>query len=127
MPQSTVAKGFGEELTGTFASARMLLSNVLDLFTLEARRAGLSLLLMLACGIIGALLAAAAWLGLMAALVLWAVALGADWQVALAAVAVGNLGAAAALFWYCLRVSRNLLFPATRRQLRPTRIAVVPE
>jgi uncharacterized membrane protein YqjE len=127
MPQSTAAKGFGEELTGTFASARMVLSDVLELLTLEARRAGLTLLLMLACGVIGALLAVAAWLGLMAALVLWAVAQGADWQVAIAAVAVGNLGTAAALFWYCLRVSRNLLFPATRRQLRPTQLAVVPE
>lgn len=127
MPQSTAAKGFGEELTATFASARTLLSDVLDLFTLEARRAGLTLLLMLACGVIGALLAATAWLGLMAALALWAVAQGADWQVAIAAVAVGNLGAAAALMWYCLRVSRSLLFPATRRQLRPTQIAVVPD
>lgn len=114
-------------MTATFASARMLLSDVLDLFTLEARRAGLTLLLMLACGVIGALLVAAAWLGLMAALALWAVAQGADWQVAIAAVAVSNLGAAAALFWYCLRVSRSLLFPATRRQLRPTQIAVVPD
>ena len=127
MRQSTAAKGFGEELSATFASARMLVADVLDLFTLEARRAGLTLLLMLACGVIGALLAATAWLGLMAALALWAVAQGANWQVAIAAVAVGNLGAAAALYWYCLRVSRSLLFPATRRQLRPTQIAVVPD
>jgi len=33
--------GIAEQLSGAFAGARGLLSNLLDLFTLEARRAGL--------------------------------------------------------------------------------------
>jgi uncharacterized membrane protein YqjE len=111
-----------EELSCAFASARGLLSNILDLFTLEARRAGLTLVLMLACGAIGAILVVAAWLGLMAALTLWAVAVGISWQAAVAAAAFANLAIAAALFWLCARVSRDLLFPATRRQLRPDRL-----
>jgi len=114
-----------EELSGVFALARGLLSNLLDLFTLEARRAGLTLVLMLACGAIGAILVAAAWLGLMAALTLWAVALGTSWEAAVAAVAFANLAAAGALFWWCARISRGLLFSATRRQLRPNRLEVV--
>jgi uncharacterized membrane protein YqjE len=119
------AKGIVEELSGAFASARWLLSNILDLFTLEARRAGLTLVLILACGAIGAILVVAAWLGLMAALALWAVALGVSWEAALAALAIANLAVAGALFWLCVRVSRGLLFSATRRQLRPNRLELV--
>jgi uncharacterized membrane protein YqjE len=119
------AKGIVAELSGTFAGARGLLSNILDLFTLEARRAGLTLVLMLACGAIGAILVVAAWLGLMAALALWAVAHGVSWEAAVAAVAFANLAVAGALFWLCARVSRDLLFSATRRQLQPTRLEVV--
>jgi uncharacterized membrane protein YqjE len=117
--------GIVEDLSGAFASARWLLSSLLDLFTLEARRAGLTLVLMLACGAIGTILVVAAWLGVMAALALWAVAHGISWQAALAAVAIANLAVAGGLFCLCAWVSRNLLFPATRRQLRPNRLTLV--
>lgn len=115
-------EGIVAELSGAFAGARGLLSNLLDLFGLEARRAGLMLVLMLACGVIGAVLIVAAWLGLLAALVLWAVSRGVEWQSALGAVAFANAAAAASLFWFCARVSRDLTFPATRRELRPKRL-----
>lgn len=118
-------KGILEELSGAFASARWLLSSLLDLFTCEARRAGLTLVLMLACGAIGAILVVAAWLGLMAALALWAVALGTSWHAALAAVGIANLAVAGVLFWLCAWVSRNLLFQAPRRQLQPSRLTLV--
>jgi len=116
------AEGIVAELSGAFAGARGLLSNLLDLFGLEARRAGLVLVLMLACGVIGAVLTVAAWIGLLAALVLWAVSLGIEWQVALGAVAIVNAAGASALFWLCARASRDLAFPATRRELRPGRL-----
>lgn len=119
------AEGIGAQLSGAFASAHGLLSSILDLFTLEARRAGLTLVLMLACGAIGAILVVAAWLGLMAALVLWAVAAGISWHAALAAAVFANLAAAAALFGLCARASRDLLFPATRRQLQAKRLELV--
>lgn len=118
-------RGVVEELSGTFAGARAVLSNLLDLFSLEARRAGLGLALMLACGVIGGVLAVAAWLGLMAALVLWAARLGAPWEGALAAAALANLALAGTLGWFCVRTSRALLFTSTRRQLRPGRLKVV--
>jgi uncharacterized membrane protein YqjE len=114
------AEGILEQVSGAVAGGRGLVSNFLDLFTLEARRAGLTLVWMLACGAIGAILVVAAWLGLMAALALWAVASGTSWQAALTALAVANVAVAAALFWVCAAVSRALLFSATRRQLRPT-------
>ena len=123
MPQTRL--GIADELSGSFASARGLLSSILDLFTLEARRAGLTLALMLACGALAAILVAAAWLGLMAAVVLWAVSLGSSWQAALAATALANVALAAALYWLCSSVSRDLLFARTRRQLRPKRLELV--
>jgi uncharacterized membrane protein YqjE len=119
------AEGIGEELSGAFAGARGLLSSLLDLFTLEARRAGLTLVLMLACGAIGAILVVAAWLGLMVALTLWAVAHGIGWQAAVAAMALANLAAGTAMFWLCAGVSRELLFSRTRRQLRTKRLELV--
>jgi uncharacterized membrane protein YqjE len=119
------AEGVAGELSSAFAGARGLLSNMLDLFTLEARRAGVTLVLMLACGAIGAVLVVAAWLGLMAALVLVALAHGISWEAAVAAAAFANLAAAAALFWLCAVMSRSLLFSGTRRQLRAKRLELV--
>src|SRR3954469_4859321 len=104
------------------AAARALASNLLELFGLEARRAGLMLVLMLACGVIGAVLIIAAWLGLLAALVLWGVSLGITWHAAIGIVAVANVAAAGALFWLCARKSRVLTFPATRRELQSMRL-----
>lgn len=123
--QAETPGSIGEELSGAFAGARGLLSNILDLFTLEARRAGLTLVVMLACGAAGAILVAAAWLGLMAALGLWAVSLGIGWASAVAAIAFANLALAAALFSLCAYVSRDLLFSGTRRQLRAKRLEPV--
>jgi len=118
MGSQTGASGLAAELSGALAGARGLLSNFLDLFTLEARRAGLTLVLMLTCGAIGAILVVAAWLGLMAALAIWGVGLGMSLEVSFTALAMANLAAAGALLWLCGRFSRDLLFPATRRQLR---------
>ncbi len=118
-------KGIVEELSGAFASARWLLSSLLDLFSLEARRAGLTLVLMLACGTLAAILVVAAWLGLLAALVLWSVSLGVSWEVALAQMALANLALAALLWWLCAWMSRALLFSKTRRQLQPGRLKLV--
>ena len=119
MSSPTRSTGVVQELSGALAGARGLLSGILDLFTVEARRAGVTLVVMLACGAIGAILVVTAWLGLVAALALWAVAAGASWEAAVAAAAFANLAVAGALFWLCSLVSRDLLFSGTRRQLRP--------
>lgn len=121
---ATRSDGLAAELSGAFAGARGLASNLLELFGLEARRAGLVLVLMLACGVIGAVLITAAWLALLAALVLWGVSLGITWQAAVGMVAFANVAAAAALFWLCAHASRDLAFPAIRRELRQARIGL---
>jgi uncharacterized membrane protein YqjE len=106
-----------------FHSARRVVADLFRLFSLEVRRAGLTLVWMLALGVLAALLVVTAWFSLMAALALWAVALGLTWIGAMLAIALLNLVVAAGVVWTCMVVSRNLLFPATRRQLAavPTR------
>ena len=70
-----------------------------------------------------ALLIVTAWLGLIVALALWAVSLGVTWTSAIVAISLANLLAAAISLFVCVTMSRDLLFPATRRQLEapPTR------
>ena len=97
---------------------------MLDLFGLEVQHAGLTLVVMLACGAAGAMLFVAAWIGLMAALAVGSAAHGVSWEAALAGVGFATLLAALAVCWLCVRASRSLAFPATRRQLRPKLEAV---
>ena len=112
--------GVLDELSSALASARAALSNFLDLVSLEARRAGLALLWMVAWAVVAAICIVAAWLGLMTALAMWAVSLGFSPIAAVIAVAVINLGAGAVLIYVCIGMSRNLLFSATRRQVAGT-------
>jgi uncharacterized membrane protein YqjE len=116
-------EGIAEGLSGALAGARGLLSDLLDLFGLEAQRALGALILIVACGIATALLVVAAWIALMAALAIGS-APRIGWEAALGAVAVSTLMVAAAVFWTGLRATRSLTFPATRRQLRPKLEAV---
>jgi uncharacterized membrane protein YqjE len=111
-------EGIVAELSGAFAGVHGLASSLLDLFGLEARRAGLAVIVMLGCGAASAMLFVAGWIALMAALTMWSAAR-IGWEATLAAVAVATVAAAAVLFWVCVRASRALAFPATRRQLRP--------
>lgn len=106
-----------EELWRALASARAGLSEFLALMSLEARRAGLALIWMVSCGLVAAVCMAAAWLALMAALAMWAVALGLHPIAAVIAVAVVNLLAGCMLIYACIGISRDLLFSATRRQV----------
>lgn len=113
-PQPT---GIFNELSNALESARSGLSNFLELVSLEARRAGLMLAWMVASGLVAAVCITGAWLGLLAALAIWAVSVGFPLTAAAIAFASTNLLAAAALIWACIRMSRALLFSATRRQL----------
>jgi len=112
-------------VSDTFASARRVVSDFLELLALETRRAGLTLVWMVACGAVAAILVVTAWLGFMAALALWAVSIGFPWGAAVTVISLANLLAAAIMTSVCVRKSRDLLFTATRRQLeaKPARPA----
>lgn len=111
------APGVLDELSGALTSARNALAGFLDLLTLEARRAGLALVWMAACGLMAAICIIAAWLGFMAAVALWAISLGLPAIAAVFAVAAINLAVGAVLIRVCLVKSKDLRFPATRRQV----------
>lgn len=118
-PEGTRSRPHGvlAELADTLAAARRVISDFLELLLLETRRAGLALAWMVACGAVAAILVVTAWLGFMAAFALWAVSLGIPWATAVIAISLANLLAAAITVSVCIRISRDLLFPATRRQL----------
>jgi len=109
--------GVLDALSGTLASGRAAVSTFFDLLALEAHRAGIALLWIVALAVGAALLGVSAWLGLMAAFAIWVVALGFPAGYAVAVLAMLNLLACFALIRYCLFLGRSLLFPATRRQL----------
>ena len=104
-------------IASLFNSGRRVVTGVFRLFALEARRAGLTLMWMVALGAMAAMLLVTAWLGLMGAAALWVVSLGLTWSGALVVIALANLAAAAVALLICMSISRNLLFPATRRQM----------
>ena len=114
-----------DEVSDTFASARRVISDFLELLALETRRAGLTLVWMVACGAVAAILVVTAWLGFMAALAMWVVSLGSSWGAVVTVISLANLLAATIMMSVCVRKSRDLLFSATRRQLeaKPARPA----
>ena len=116
---STSDAGLLDDAKALWQQLRGLAHDQLTLATLEARLAGQSLVTMIAAGVmIGALLISA-WLGLMGAAVLWLISHGVIASIAML-VAVGvNLLVALGLYHVSRRQSRHLLFPATRRSLRP--------
>lgn len=109
--------GVFDELSKLLSFARETLSDFLGLVALEVRGAGLALVWMIVGALFATVLTIAAWAGLMAALAMYLVSLGVLPVAAVLGVAVVNLIAAAALLYWCVRLSRHLLFAATRRQV----------
>lgn len=91
-----------------------------QLAALEARRAGLSLVIMLVTGVMLALLLSAAWLGLLAASVQWQVENGFKASSAILLAVAFNLLLALILCGVIRRRSRYLQFPAMLRSLERT-------
>lgn len=123
-PPPTV--GVFDELSKVLAFARETVSNFLELVSLEGRRAGLALVWMFVGGLIAAIFIVTAWAGLMAALVMYVVSVGMLPTAAVIVVAAINLIAGAAMLYWCIALSRHLLFAATRRQLGSTSMVRSP-
>jgi uncharacterized membrane protein YqjE len=84
----------------------------------EVQRASLGLVKIIGAAVVISVLAVSAWMGLVAAGVMWAIGAGASWGMAIAVAAVLNLVAAAALAVWIKKQVPELLFAATLRQLR---------
>lgn len=89
------------------------------LAALETKRAGQSLVIMVAAGVMMAILLVSAWLGLVAAGVFGMIAAGLAPGIALLVAVVANLAVATALYFLIRYKRRYLAFPATIRSLRP--------
>jgi hypothetical protein len=113
----TEASGIFGIIVEAFTHARQAITNFADGLTRDLRRVGLTMMWMVALGVLAAILIAGAWFGFMAALALWFVALGMAWAGAIALVALANFLGAIAAITVARRLSRNFLFPATRDQL----------
>jgi len=111
------AGGIIEEVGRALAAAREAVAGTLELAALEARRAGVAIIWMIVWSLVAVVCVVAAWLGLMAALGMWAVSLGFPPIATVACIALINLGMAGALVYASIRMGHHLLFSATRRQL----------
>jgi hypothetical protein len=82
---------------------------------------------MLAWSTFAVLLVVTAWLGLMAGLALWIISHGYAPAGVVLGIALANLIGGAAIMLWCVKSGKDLLLPATRRQLRMTAAQVAAE
>jgi hypothetical protein len=129
-PQGTAAPNVAADCTppggGLLDDAASLLNELrglahdhLHLAALETKRAGDGLVTMIAAGIIVAVLLVSAWMGLLAAAVLWLIGWGLKPIFAVLLAVALNLVVALILYVVIRRQSDYLRFPETMRSLRP--------
>jgi uncharacterized membrane protein YqjE len=108
----------GTRLSLAFANVKALVQDHALLAVLEVQRAGISLVKMMVAGIVISILVVSAWMGIVAAIVAWAVGEGANWALAILIAAVVNIAIAVGLALWAKKQVPDLLFAATVRQLR---------
>jgi len=106
------------KLSLAWSNVKGLVQDHALLAVLELQRAGISFVKMVAAGIIISILVVSAWMGLVAAAVVWAVGAGASWGIALVVAAVVNVAIAVGLAFWAKNQVPDLLFAATLRQLK---------
>ena len=110
--------GFGELLARLVSDTRQLIADFAHLAVLDARRAGVRLAMLLSAGLLIAILLITAWMGLVAAGIVWMFDQGVSWPLAIAIAALTNIAAAAALAWWARHLVSEMPFTALLRQLR---------
>jgi uncharacterized membrane protein YqjE len=110
--------GLGDLLSHLFRETKYLVADYTELAVLDARRAALTLAWLLGCVLVVAVLVVTAWMGGVAALIVWAFAEGISWGVSISAAALLNLVAAGALVWWMRHLLQEMPFTALLRQLR---------
>jgi uncharacterized membrane protein YqjE len=108
----------GTRLSIAWTNVKALVQDHALLAVLEVQRAGISLVKMVAAGIIISILVVSAWMGIVAAVVVWAIGAGANWGLAILIAALVNIVVAVALAFWAKKQIPDLLFAATLRQLR---------
>ncbi len=110
--------GLGDLLSHLASEAKHLVLDYAELAVLDARRATIMLAWLLGAVLVVAVLVVTAWMGLFAALVVWATSEGLSWGLAIAIAALVNLVAAGAIAWWMKTLLKDLPFTALLRQLK---------
>lgn len=110
--------GVGELAGRLIGDLRRLVSDFAQLAVLDARRAGVRLAMLLSAGLLIAILLITAWMGFVAAGIVWMFDQGVSWPAAIAVAAVINIAAAAVLAWWARHLVSEMPFTALLRQLR---------
>lgn len=110
--------GLGQLLGHLFSDSRQLVSDFAQLAVLDARRAGVHLAMLLSAGLAIAILVITAWMGLVAAGIVWMFDKGVSWPLAIGIAALINIVAAAGLAWWARHLVSEMPFTALLRQLR---------
>ena len=118
MLPETRAPGFGELLARLFSETRQLVSDFAHLAVLDARRATVNLAMLLSAVLTIAILVVTAWMGFVAAGIVWMFDQGVSWPLAIAIAGIVNIAAATALGWWARHLVSELPFTALLRQLR---------
>lgn len=130
-PDASAAKPKASPATSRLAlawtSLRAMVQDHALLAVLEVQRASISLVKMVAAAIIVSILLVSAWMGLIAAAVVWAVGAGASWGIAILVAALANIAVAVGIGLWAKSQIPDLLFSATLRQLRKDKDAPAPE
>jgi hypothetical protein len=114
-------------LRSVYQEASALLHDHLRLAALEAQRALRNLAMMIALGVIAALLVLTAWLALVAGMVALAVELGTSWPVGFLAASAISLAVALGAAAWIKHLSAQLMFALTLDWLRPPAPRAAPQ
>lgn len=108
----------GSRLSLAWTNVKALVQDHALLAVLEVQRAGISLVKMIAAGIVISILVVTTWIALVAACVVWAIGAGADWALAIFIAGIVNLLIAGGVALWAKKQVPDLLFAATVRQLK---------
>lgn len=114
-----VPSGWGDRLRRLALDVRLVAHDHLELAILEAQRAQQVFVRTVAAAIIVSVLAATAWLGIVAALIVWLTEV-VSWPVALLIGAATCLAIAGGIVWWVVEHAPEMMFSATLRQLKAT-------
>lgn len=114
----TAPQGLGSALVQLASDTRQLVADLAHLAVLDARRAGVRLAMLLSAGLLIAILLITAWMGFVAAGIVWMFDRGVSWPLAIAVAAFTNIAGAVALAWWARHLVSEMPFTALLRQLR---------
>jgi hypothetical protein len=100
------------------SETRQLVADFAHLAVLDARRAGVRLAMLLSAGLLIAILLITAWMGFVAAGIVWMFDRGVSWPLAIAVAALINIAGAAALAFWARHLVSEMPFTALLRQLK---------